>query len=120
MLVGHERNLEHAPPPFALLHFDTRSDNVRIHGDRLRIFDWPFASAGPAELDVVALTQAQHERSDRLAEAGLGSGVVVSDADPLPLQEHTAPDRVRVSSHRNLWGLPVTAEQERQPVMSVA
>jgi len=58
VLVGHERNLEHAPPPFALLHFDTRSDNVRIHGDRLRIFDWPFASAGPAELDVVAFCQA--------------------------------------------------------------
>jgi Ser/Thr protein kinase RdoA (MazF antagonist) len=58
VLVGHERDLEHAPPPFALLHFDTRSDNVRIHGDRLRIFDWPFASAGPAEFDVVAFCQA--------------------------------------------------------------
>jgi hypothetical protein len=58
VLVAHERDLEHAPAPFALLHFDTRSDNVRIQGDRLRIFDWPFASAGPAEFDVVAFCQA--------------------------------------------------------------
>jgi fructosamine-3-kinase len=58
VLVAHERRLEHVPPPFALLHFDTRSDNVRIHGDRLRIFDWPFACAGPAEFDVVAFCQA--------------------------------------------------------------
>jgi len=58
MLVAHERALERARPPFALLHFDTRSDNVRIHGDRLRIFDWPFATVGPAECDVVAFCQA--------------------------------------------------------------
>jgi Ser/Thr protein kinase RdoA (MazF antagonist) len=58
LLVAHERDLEKARPPFALLHFDTRSDNVRIKGDRLRIFDWPFASAGPAEFDVVAFCQA--------------------------------------------------------------
>jgi phosphotransferase family enzyme len=58
VLVAHERALERARPPFALLHFDTRSDNVRLHGDRLRIFDWPFASAGPAEFDVVAFCQA--------------------------------------------------------------
>ena len=58
VFVAHERDLERARPPFTLLHFDTRSDNVRIHGDRLRIFDWPFASAGPAEFDVVAFCQA--------------------------------------------------------------
>jgi len=58
VLVAHERDLERARPPFALLHFDTRSDNVRIRGDALRIFDWPFASAGPAEFDVVAFCQA--------------------------------------------------------------
>jgi hypothetical protein len=40
-----------------LLHFDTRSDNTRLHGDLLRIFDWPFASAGPAEFDVTAYAQ---------------------------------------------------------------
>lgn len=57
IFVANERALERARPPFALLHFDTRSDNVRIQGDRLRIFDWPFASAGPAEFDVVAFCQ---------------------------------------------------------------
>ncbi len=41
-----------APKPYALLHFDTRSDNVRLHGARLRMFDWPAACVGPHELDV--------------------------------------------------------------------
>src|SRR5207237_1093058 len=48
VLRTHERRLASAKPPFALLHFDTRSDNTRLQGDRLRIFDWPFARAGPA------------------------------------------------------------------------
>lgn len=43
--------------PFALLHLDTRSDNLRLQGQRLRLFDWPFACAGPPELDIVALAQ---------------------------------------------------------------
>src|SRR4051794_19919319 len=42
---------------FALLHFDTRSDNIRIDGERLRIFDWPFACAGPPEFDLAAFAQ---------------------------------------------------------------
>jgi Ser/Thr protein kinase RdoA (MazF antagonist) len=70
--VAHERALERARPPFALLHFDTRSDNVRIHGDRLRIFDWPFASAGPAEFDVVAFCQAVAAEGGPSAERTLG------------------------------------------------
>ncbi len=41
-----------------LLHFDTRSDNVRLQGDLLRIFDWPFASVGPHEFDLAAFAQA--------------------------------------------------------------
>jgi hypothetical protein len=56
--IEHERVLERARPPFALLHFDTRSDNVRLFGARLRIFDWPFACAGPPEFDVVGFAQA--------------------------------------------------------------
>lgn len=52
-----EDSLAKTKPPFALLHFDTRSDNCRLHGDLLRIFDWPFASAGPAEFDVTAYAQ---------------------------------------------------------------
>ena len=58
IFLEQELRLLRAKPPFALLHFDTRSDNCRLQGDLLRIFDWPFASAGPAEFDVVAFAQA--------------------------------------------------------------
>lgn len=45
-------------PPHALLHFDTRSDNLRIlPGGRLRLFDWPYACVGPHEFDMVAFVQ---------------------------------------------------------------
>ncbi|HYK98067.1 MAG TPA: phosphotransferase [Candidatus Acidoferrales bacterium] len=57
ILIDHERELERARPPFALLHFDTRSDNIRLVGQRLVMFDWPFASVGPPEFDVVAFAQ---------------------------------------------------------------
>ena len=53
-----ERGLRRARRPFAVLHFDTRSDNVRLVGDRMVMFDWPFASIGPAEFDVAAFAQA--------------------------------------------------------------
>jgi Ser/Thr protein kinase RdoA (MazF antagonist) len=72
LLIAHERRLEEARPPFVLLHFDTRSDNVRIQGDRLRIFDWPFASVGPAEFDVVAFCQAVAAEGGPIAERVLG------------------------------------------------
>jgi hypothetical protein len=42
---------------FSLLHFDTRSDNVRINGDLLRMFDWPWATVGPPEFDFGAFAQ---------------------------------------------------------------
>lgn len=58
ILIGHERDLAKARRPFALLHFDTRSDNVRLVGDRLVMFDWPFACVGPIEFDVAAFAQA--------------------------------------------------------------
>ncbi len=57
VLRAHESKLRKVRPPFALLHFDTRSDNVRLHGDQLRIFDWPFASVGPHEFDLAAFAQ---------------------------------------------------------------
>jgi hypothetical protein len=44
-------------PPFAIMHFDTRSDNIRLQGKLLRLFDWNFACAGPNEMDVVAFAQ---------------------------------------------------------------
>jgi len=53
-----ERRLVRARRPFVLLHFDTRSDNVRLRGDRMIMFDWPNASVGPAEFDVAAFAQA--------------------------------------------------------------
>jgi hypothetical protein len=58
VLIAHERRLARARRPFVLLHFDTRSDNIRLVGDRLVMFDWPFASVGPAEFDVAAYAQA--------------------------------------------------------------
>jgi hypothetical protein len=58
ILVAHERRLARARRPFALLHFDTRSDNLRLVRERLVMFDWPFACVGPAEFDVAAFLQA--------------------------------------------------------------
>jgi hypothetical protein len=52
-----ERLLD-APPPHALLHFDTRSDNLRLQpGGGIRLFDWPYACVGPPELDLAAFAQ---------------------------------------------------------------
>ncbi len=58
VLVERERWLVRARRPFVLLHFDTRSDNIRLRGDRMVMFDWPFASVGPAEFDTAAFAQA--------------------------------------------------------------
>ncbi|HEY6957478.1 MAG TPA: hypothetical protein VI814_01505 [Candidatus Limnocylindria bacterium] len=58
VMLENERLLARARHPFALLHFDTRSDNIRLLGDRLVMFDWPFAAVGPAEFDVAAFAQA--------------------------------------------------------------
>ena len=58
VLREKEKALETARRPFALLHADTRSDNLRLMGDRLVMFDWPFAAAGPAEFDLAAFAQA--------------------------------------------------------------
>jgi thiamine kinase-like enzyme len=44
-------------PPFAFMHFDTRSDNIRLQGKLLRLFDWNFACAGPIEFDAAAFAQ---------------------------------------------------------------
>jgi hypothetical protein len=52
-----ERGVARAAEPFVLMHFDTRSDNLRLQGDLLRIFDWPFASVGPHEFDLAAFAQ---------------------------------------------------------------
>lgn len=45
------------PGPYALLHLDTRSDNLRFTDSRLVLLDWPSAEVGRPEFDVVALAQ---------------------------------------------------------------
>ena len=55
-------------PPHCLIHFDTRSDNVRLQGDRLRMFDWNFASVGPHEMDAAAFAQATETEGGPSAE----------------------------------------------------
>lgn len=57
LLRDGERRLGRLRGPSVLLHGDTRSDNIRIVGLRLRIFDWPFACVGPAEFDLAAFAQ---------------------------------------------------------------
>ena len=58
VLREKEKELETAHRPYALIHVDTRSDNLRLIGDRLVLFDWPFAAAGPPEFDLAAFAQA--------------------------------------------------------------
>lgn len=45
------------PGPYALLHSDTRSDNLRFRRGRLALFDWPFAEVGRPEFDLAAFAQ---------------------------------------------------------------
>ncbi len=52
----------------SLLHFDTRSDNIRLEGDLLRIFDWPFACVGPPEFDLAAFAQSIESEGGPLGE----------------------------------------------------
>ena len=57
VLRERSAQLKELRPPFAFLHFDTRSDNIRLQGRTLRLFDWNFACAGPHEFDVAAFAQ---------------------------------------------------------------
>jgi thiamine kinase-like enzyme len=57
-MQGAAEGLVDVGPPDVLLHFDTRSDNLRLQaGGQLRLFDWPFVCVGPAEIDVAAFAQ---------------------------------------------------------------
>ena len=69
-------------PPHSLLHFDTRSDNVRLQGERLRMFDWNFASVGPHEIDAAAFAQATEAEGGPRAERIMGWY-----AEVMPLRE---------------------------------
>ncbi len=57
VLRRHATRLAKLRPPFAFIHFDTRSDNIRLQGKLLRIFDWNFACVGPHEIDAAAFAQ---------------------------------------------------------------
>lgn len=57
VLRDHAARLRRIRRPYTLLHLDTRADNVRVTGGRLRIFDWNWASPGPREFDAVAFAQ---------------------------------------------------------------
>lgn len=71
VFIAYERELARARRPFALLHFDTRSDNIRVIGDRMVMFDWPFACVGPAEFDAVAFAQGFPAEGGPLPERAL-------------------------------------------------
>jgi hypothetical protein len=45
------------PGPYALIHGDVRSDNLRVVNGRLRLFDWPFAEMGFPEFDLAGFAQ---------------------------------------------------------------
>ena len=47
-----------ANEPYALLHGDLRSDNLRFNQGRLYLFDWPAIAVGRPEWDIVAFAQA--------------------------------------------------------------
>jgi hypothetical protein len=58
--------------PHSLVHFDTRSDNVRLQKEQLRMFDWNFASVGPHEIDAAAFAQATEAEGGPSAERTMG------------------------------------------------
>jgi hypothetical protein len=60
VLRGRALDTLRVRPPYALLHLDVRSDNIRVHSGAaapLLLFDWPFACAGPPELDFAFFAQ---------------------------------------------------------------
>ena len=72
VLRGNAMRLARLRPPYSFMHSDARSDNIRLHGALLRMFDWNFASVGPHEFEVAAFAQAiaaeGGPRPERVAE----------------------------------------------------
>ena len=111
--------LEKLRPPFVFMHFDTRSDNIRLRGRLLRIFDWNFAAVGPHEFEVVAFAQsiameggpeperiaAEYARTlplrDRVLDASL-AGIAGYFADRAPRPAQAGLPRIRQVQRRQL------------------
>jgi hypothetical protein len=72
LLRANADRLMRLRPPHSLLHFDTRSDNTRLQGEQLRMFDWNFASVGPHEIDATAFAQATEAEGGPSAERTMG------------------------------------------------
>ena len=64
--------LVHLRAPHSLVHGDTRSDNTRLQGEQLRMFDWNFAGVGPHELDAAAFAQATEAEGGPSVERTMG------------------------------------------------
>jgi hypothetical protein len=54
-LMGAASRIGRSRGEHAFLHLDARSDNLRVLGGRLYLFDWAWACAGPPENDLAAL-----------------------------------------------------------------
>ena len=72
LLRENAERLTRLAAPHSLLHLDTRSDNVRLQREQLRIFDWNFASVGPHEIDATAFAQATEAEGGPTAERTMG------------------------------------------------
>ncbi len=116
--------LADAPPPHTLLHFDARSDNLRIVDGRLRLFDWNWASTGPPEFDLAAFAQ-----SIPVEGGGDAEHVVALYAEVLPVRDDVLTSSLAaIAPHflRGVWqpdvpGLPrLRPFQRAQAVTTVA
>jgi len=68
-LTTASRRLTETGPPFALIHWDLRSDNLRWVRSRLYLLDWPHAGAGHPEVDAAAFAQSVTVEGGPLPEA---------------------------------------------------
>lgn len=50
------------------MHLDVRSDNLRVNSGKLRLFDWPHATIGPPEFELVAFAQSVEAENGPKAE----------------------------------------------------
>lgn len=74
-----------APERFALLHGDVRSDNLRLLGSRLILFDWPHAVVGAPEYDLVEFAQSVAVEGGPAPEAVVAAYVEVGAIDEVAL-----------------------------------